>query len=124
MTTARRFLGVLVGYLIFAASAVLLFRLTGRDPHLSQSAGFMVASAVYGVVFAAVGGYTSAVVGGGSARAQSGWVALLIALGAIASIVAGPNDGSMWSRLAALVLMAPSAVVGGVVRAAWNRRKA
>ncbi len=123
MTIVRRILGVVVGYAIFALSAVLLFRLSGRDPHLSQPGTFTAVSIVYGIVFAAVGGYVSGAVGGGSPRAQGRWVALIIALGATVSIIASPRDGSLWSRLAALVLMAPSAAVGGIARAALNRTK-
>ncbi len=120
MKIARRILGVVVGYVIFAASAVLLFRLSGHDPHAQQSVSFMVGSVLYGMVFAALGGYASAALGGGNARVQGGVVGIIIALGATMSMLAGPNAGPMWSRLGALFLMAPSAAVGGILRARWH----
>ena len=123
MSLARRALGVVVGYVIFAATAVLLFRLTGHDPHAVQPASFIIGSVAYGMLFAALGGYVSAVVGGGSPRVQAGLVALLIALGATVSLLAGPKAGSMWSRLTALFLMAPSAILGGLARARRERVK-
>ena len=118
----RRVLGVLLGYVIFAASAVLLFRLSGRDPHAQQDAAFVVGSIAYGMFFGAVGGYVSAAVGGGRARTQAIWVGVIIALGATVSLLAGPKAGSMWSKVGALLLMAPSAIVGGMIREQWGGR--
>ena len=116
MKLARRVLGVFLGYAIFAASAVLLFALTGRDPHAPQDAVFMAGSVVCGMLFAAVGGYVSAVVAGGNARSQATWVGVIIAVGAAVSLLSGPATSSIWSRLTALIFMAPSALVGGVIR--------
>jgi hypothetical protein len=120
---ARRVLGVIVGYAIFAVSAVLLFQLTRRNPHAAQPTIFMAGSIVYGITFAAVGGYVSAVLGGGSARVQASAVGVVIALGATVSLLAGPHAGSMWSRVAALLLMAPAAAVGGIIRAKQTTRE-
>jgi len=117
MSLARRVLGVVVGYMVFAVSAVLLFRLSARDPHAPQPMGFMAICIAYGMLFAAVGGYASSAVGGGRPRVQGVWVAVVIALGAAVSMFAGPRDSSRWSRLAALFLMAPCAAVGGIFRA-------
>jgi hypothetical protein len=117
MKVAQRVLGVIVGYSVFAVSAVLLFQLTRRNPHAAQPMAFMAGSIVYGIMCAAVGGYVSAVLGGGSARVQATAVGVVIALGATVSLLAGPSAGSAWSRLAALLLMAPAAVIGAVIRA-------
>ena len=117
MKVARRVLGVIVGYAIFAVSAVLRFQLTRRNPHADQPTIFMAGSIVYGIVFAAIGGYVSAVLGGGSARVQASAVGVIIAVGATVSLLAGPNAGSMWSRVTALLLMAPAAAIGGIIRA-------
>ena len=122
MRVFRRVLGVLFGYVIFAASAVLLFRLSGRDPHVQQDAAFVVGSIAYGMFFAAVGGYVSGAVGGGRARNQAIWTGVIIALGATVSLLAGPKAGSLWSKVGALVLMAPSTTVGGMIRERWGGR--
>lgn len=116
MKVMRRVLGVILGYVIFAASAVLIFRLAGRDPHAQQDAAFRIGSIAYGMFFGGVGGYVSAAVGGGRARIQGSWVGVIIAVGATISLFAGPEAGPMWSRVAALALMAPSAVIGGIIR--------
>jgi hypothetical protein len=119
---ARRAVGVILGYVTFAATAVLLFRLSGHDPHAVQPTAFIVASVAYGIFFAVVGGYVSGVVGGGNPWVQAGLVGALIALGATVSLLAGPKAGSTWSRVAALLLMAPSALIGGLARARTSRR--
>lgn len=109
-------LGVIFGYVIFATSAVLLFRLAGRNPHAAQDVPFMIDSIVYGMAFAALGGYMSAATGGGHAKTQGAWVGAIIAIGAMASLAASPGADARWSMLGALVLMAPSAVLGGIIR--------
>jgi hypothetical protein len=121
MRVARWILGVVVGYAIFAVSAVLLFRLAGRDPHTQQELGFIIGAIVYGMVFGAIGGYVSAALGGGNPRIQGGVVGGVIALGATVSLIAGPHAGPMWSRVAALTLMAPSALAGGALRGRHGR---
>ncbi len=122
MSFVRRALGVILGYATFAATAVLLFRLSGHDPHAIQPIGFIAASVAYGMFFAVLGGYLSGVVGGGSPWVQAGLVGALIALGATVSLLAGPKAGSTWSRVAAILFMAPSSLLGGLARARTNRR--
>jgi putative membrane protein (TIGR04086 family) len=108
--------GVVVGYLLFAVSAALLFLASGRDPHQEQGIGFVVFSVVYGMVFAAAGGYAAGAIAGRKPRLHGGAVALVLALGATVSFLAQPGAGSRWSQITALVLMAPAALVGGIAR--------
>jgi len=112
----RSVLGVVAGYLVFAVSAFSMFRLSGRDPHRAQDLAFVAFSIVSGVAFAFAGGYVAGVIAGRRPRLHGGLVAIIIALGAAASILAQPGPGSKWSQGAALAFMAPAAVVGGVVR--------
>ena len=111
---------VVAGYFIFATSAVLLFQLTGADPHYDAPWTFKLASVVWGAVFALVAGWLAAHVAVKRPATHAAVVALLIAGGAIASLVAQPA-GARWSQLAALVVMAPCAWLGGVLAA---RRRA
>jgi hypothetical protein len=113
-TRMLRTLGaVLGGYLIFALSAVALFQLTGRDPHAPQPLWFMVASVAYGMGFAGLGGFAAARLAPTRSLLHAGGVAVVLALGASVSLVASPGGGATWSQWAALVLMAPSAYLGG-----------
>ena len=111
----RTVAAVIVGYLIFALSAVSLFRLSGRDPHALQPLGFVIASVIYGMVFAALGGVVAARLAPSRALLDAGSVAVLLALRAGVSLVASPGADATWSQWAALALMAPSAYVGGYI---------
>ncbi len=113
----RQVLGVLVGYLVFAAPVMLFFRVAGRDPHAPAGLGFVLGSLAFGVVCALVGGWLAARIATTPARAVR-WpvlgVAALIALGAAATLVFElRHGGAMWSPLAGLLLMPAAVLVGG-----------
>ena len=107
----RPIAGIVVGYLIFAIPAFLLFPLTHHDPQASATLSFEGFAVVYGIAVALLGGYV------GTAIGRKLWVAFtiaaILAAGAISSMIA---KGVSWSPLAALVLMVPAAVAGGWLR--------
>ena len=107
---------VAAGYVVFAVSAVLLFQLSGRAPHADAPLAFKVASAIWGAVFALVGGWLAAHVSVRRPATHAAAVAALIAIGAIASLAARPSD-AIWSQVAALAVMAPCAWMGGLLAA-------
>jgi hypothetical protein len=106
----RRIVGVVVGYVVFAGSAYMLFSMSHQQPHEVASFGFMVVSVLYGMLFAALGGYLAALIGG--QRETSIAIAVIIGAGALVSLIADSGH-SQWSQIAALVFMSPMAVVGG-----------
>jgi len=113
---ARGLLGIVAGYIIFAGSAVLLFLISRHGPHAPASSGFLVFSVVYGIVFAFLAGYVAAAIAGLGGMLYAMGVAIAIAAGALVSLIARPGKGAIWSQVAALLLMAPAALVGGYVR--------
>lgn len=113
----RSIIGVIVGYIVFAASAFAIFRVSGQAAHAEASAAFMALSIVSGMLFALVGGYVAALIAGRSAFAHGIAVATVLALGAGVSLVSTIGHGAIWSQVAALALMAPSAAAGGWLRA-------
>jgi hypothetical protein len=115
MKILQSVLAVILGYAVFAASAVLLFDAAGRDPHAPQKLGFVVFAVFYGVTFAGLGGLLATHIAPVKGTLHAGFVALIIALGAIVSLVARPGAGSTWSQWTALVLIAPSAWAAAVV---------
>jgi RsiW-degrading membrane proteinase PrsW (M82 family) len=121
MMIMRSIGSVIVGYLVFAVAAVALFAITGRDAHAEAPVWFMVGSTLYGMLFAAVGGYIAALLAGRSPVAHAFAITVIIALGTLASIFTRPAGGTIWSQLAALFLMAPSATVGGWVASRCKR---
>ncbi len=117
MNTVRSVAAVLIGYVVFAGSAVLLFNAAGRDPHAPQSLGFIIFTVVYGILFAGLGGLLAARIAPKKPTVHAALVSLLIALGATVSLLAAPGAGSTWSQWAALIFMAPSA--WGATKARW-----
>src|SRR5262245_30589021 len=107
---------VVAGYFVFAASALLLFQLSGRAPHADAPLAFKIATVVWGAVFAMVGGWLAAHVAVRQPATHGASVAGLIAGLAIASIVARPSD-VIWTQIAAIVVMAPCAWLGGLLAA-------
>ncbi len=115
----RTISGVIIGYLVFALSAFLLFRVTHQDPHAPTVMGFEIVAILYGMFFAFLGGYCGTAIACRRDLWVAGIIALIMAAGAIASMVA---VGVGWSPLSALVLMVPSELVGGYVRVIKERQ--
>jgi len=112
----KSILAVFVGYAVFAGSGVALFQLSGQDPHGEASAPFMVGAVVYGMAFALLGGYISGWIAGRRPFLHGGIVAVILTLLASVSLFATLGKGVIWSQLAAITLMAPSAALGGWLR--------
>jgi hypothetical protein len=118
---AQSILGVFIGYAVFALSAVVLFHAAGRDPHTQQDLLFTAAAILYGMAFAAVGGLIAALIAGRRPVLHAAIVGVILAAGALASLVSRPGAGAIWSQVAAICLMAPSVLVGGVVAKRLSR---
>ena len=112
MSILRSTAAGLAGYVVFAASAGLLFQLSGRDPHAAQSTPFMLLTTAYGMLFAALGGMLAMRIARVRPSAHAVGVAALIALGATISLIASPGAGATWTQWGAILLMAPSALLG------------
>lgn len=112
----RSILAVLVGYLIFALSAFAFFRISGQPPHQDAPMPIMLASIAVGMILAQLGGYAAGWLARRRPLAHGVAVALVLALGAAVSLLGTVGKGAVWSQVAALVLMVPSAVIGGWVR--------
>jgi hypothetical protein len=119
----RVFFAVVTGYLIFGISAALLFQFSGQDPHAVPSLGFAILSVLWGIVFALIGGYVAVVCARRDSMLAGVWVSGLLAVLAAVSLFAQWGAGSIWSQLAALLLMAPAASLGGWIAMTMRRRK-
>ena len=110
-------LAVLVGYLVFGVSAILLFKVVGVDPRQEPELGFRIWSTLYGVFFALSGGYVAARIAGKKEITHASAVACILTVIATVSLIAQPGHASLWSQIAALGFMTPAAILGGLVRA-------
>jgi drug/metabolite transporter (DMT)-like permease len=102
---------VAAGYLIFGGSGLLLFQLSGRDPHQAAPLTFKIATIIWGCVFALVAGWLTARIAPKRPATHAAVLAALIAIGAFGSLVAA--SGEKWSQITALAIMAPCAWIGG-----------
>jgi hypothetical protein len=112
MNILRNIIAVIVGYAIFVVSAVLLFQLSGIDPHADPSIGFIILTIIYGMLFAFVGGLLAQLI------SRSGKLTINYIL---ATIIAGFATFSLfkttenhYSQLAAIFLFAPASILAGL----------
>jgi CHASE2 domain-containing sensor protein len=115
----RTISGIILGYMVFAIPSYLLFRVTHHNPHVPASIGFEVSAIAYGIFFAFLGGYWGAMIAGRREMRVPIIIAVILAAFAIFSMVAA---GVSWSPLFAVVLMAPSVLVGGYTQLKRRRR--
>jgi hypothetical protein len=106
---------VAAGYLIFGVSATLLFQLSGQALHDAAPTAFKLASIIWGAVFALVAGWLTARVAGRRPATHAAIVGALIGLGAVVSLLLARPGDARWSQMAALVIMAPCAWIGGLI---------
>jgi hypothetical protein len=118
----RHIAAVLAGYLVFAVLSVALFALSHRDPHVAQDSVFVAFSIAYGVLAAVLSGYLAALIGRHHPLSHARTLAVAIAAVAIVSLLARPGAGSTWSQLLAILIFAPSTILGGWLRALQRRR--
>ena len=108
MRILRAVLGTVVGYLVFAVTGAALGFLSGRNMHAAQPAWFIALTAVYGMLFAGLGGIVASRIAPHRAWAVNG-MTFLLALGAAGSMIASPAADARWSQWIAILLMAPCA---------------
>src|SRR5262249_5734574 len=102
--------GIILGYLVFAGSAFLLFCITGHDPHSPASIRFEIGAIVFGVLFSGLAGFIASFIGGRRDMFAAKCVAILLALVAIVSAI---STGVCWSQIWAVIAMAPAVLLGG-----------
>jgi hypothetical protein len=109
----RTIVAVAAGYLVFAASAALLFAVTGRDPHQWPGFGFLAGSAIYVAVCSIAAGAVAARVSRCTSRSPAAILAIILAVIATASMMAQWRTGSVWSEMTVVFIAAPAIALGG-----------
>ena len=109
-------IAIIAGYVVFAVSAVILFIISGFNPHAEVPLWFLATATIYGMFFAALGGYLAALIANRKGLLHSGILTLVIIAGATGSLLSSPGNEAIWSQVSAILLMAPSAMLGGYIR--------
>jgi peptidoglycan/LPS O-acetylase OafA/YrhL len=124
MGIVRSVAAVLLGYLVFALSAVALFHVSGRDPYAPASTVFMVLTTLYGMVFAGLSGFLAAWISKRWKFEHAFAVACLIAVVGAISAFATLGHGSLWTQVVAVLIIAPMAMVVGYVKVRHSKHLA
>lgn len=114
----RKTLAVIVGYAIFVASSLLLFKLSGQNPHGQTPISFQLITVIYGLVFSFLSGLVLQFIAGTNSLNLNYVLAFVIAGFAIFSLIKA--EGSHWTQLMAILIFAPASVLGGLF---YIRRK-
>jgi hypothetical protein len=112
MSILRSILSVILGYATFVISAVLLFQLSGIDPHADPSIGFIILTVAYGLVFSLIGGLLTQLISKTGKLTINYVLAGIIA--GIATFSLFKTIGNHYSQIAAIFLFAPSSILGGL----------
>ncbi len=108
-------IAVVAGSLVFLVPAVAFFKWTGQDPREGATPTFMMGALAWGIVCAVAGGWTAARMAQARETLHGALVGGVIAAMALISMYLSRN-GSWWTQLAALIVLAPFAILGGFVR--------
>lgn len=119
----RSLLAILLGYAVFAVSAVLLFSISGYDPHSPARAGFVILAIAYGACFGVAAGFIAALVAQRAYFMHAFAVGCIIAMGASISLIARPGEGALWTQFSAMLLFAPLTLLGAHLRSCVAGRR-
>ena len=114
MRIVRVILGVITGYAIFVISTVLLFQLSGINPHADPTLSVMLLTVGFGLVFSFLGGFIGQWIAGTRTLTVNYILAFILA--GFAAFSFFKTSGNHYSQLAAIFLFAPASVLGGWVR--------
>ncbi|HEX3101402.1 MAG TPA: hypothetical protein VHQ01_06420, partial [Pyrinomonadaceae bacterium] len=114
MNVLRNIAGVIVGYLIFAVAAVMLFGISGTDPHADAGSGTMTMVILCGGAFAFVGGYVAKLIA--STRTMIANFVLALIMAGFAAFSLFMSAGNHYTQIAAIFLFAPLSLFGGFLR--------
>lgn len=114
MKIVRNIAAVIAGYLIFAVSAVLLFNLSGIDPHAETGLMTKFGVVIFGCVFSFIGGYIAKLIA--AANSLSVNIVLAVLMAAFAAFSFFESPGEHYTQIAAIFLFAPASLIGGIAR--------
>lgn len=115
----RNILALFAGYAIFVVAAVLLFQISGVDPHSDPSISFLAAVIACGMLSSSTGGFVVQLISTDKKLRINYILALIIA--GFAAFSYFKTTGNHYSQIAAILLFAPFSILGGYI--AIRKRK-
>ena len=112
----RSVFAVVTGYLIFLACILLLVHLSGHDPHGTFALPTMLVFTVFGMLFAALAGYLTVILARHAGLEHSFGLATVILATGAAFLLAEIDKEGIGLQIAALMIIAPMAMVGADFR--------
>lgn len=109
----RKILSVIAGYAVFVISSILLFKLSGQQPHEDAINLFIIFTAIYGALFSIIAGYVTQLISRTKSLKVNYILAIIIAGFALFSLFA--TDGKHWTQILAIVIFAPISILGGML---------
>ena len=108
----QKFLGVIVGYAIFAATSLVLFKLSGQNPHADPTVSFVIVTIIYGGIFSFIAGFIAQLI----VRTKNLNVNYILAfiLAGFAAFSFFKSSGNYWTQLTAILVFAPVSILGGL----------
>ncbi|HVW96465.1 MAG TPA: hypothetical protein VHA56_10910 [Mucilaginibacter sp.] len=115
----KNILSVIAGYALFAVSSVLLFNLTGQQPHADVPSGFKILTVFYGLFFSIASGFVLQLI----ARQRKLRLNFILAMlmFALAAVSMVTSSGSHWTQWFAMLIFAPASILGGYLRIRQTR---
>ena len=112
----RSLVAILLGYAVFAVSAVALFTISGYQPQSPARASFMILATANGACFGVAAGFVAAWVARKAYFMHAFAVGCIIAMGAAISLIVRPGEGAFWMQFLAMLLFAPLTLLGSHLR--------
>jgi hypothetical protein len=117
----RKILSIIIGYAIFVASSLALFKISGQNAHEKATIIFMILSAFYGAFFSFISGLTVPLIAKTKNLTLNYILAFIIAGFAAFSLI--KSDGNHWTQIMAIIIFAPASVLGGFFNIKRYKRK-
>jgi uncharacterized membrane protein len=108
----RKILSIIIGYLVFAVTALALFEFAGQNAHSNPTNIFAFFAAIYGAFFSFLAGLVSQYVAKTSNLKINYVLAFMIAAFATFSLL--KTVGNHWTQLLAIFIFAPVSILGGL----------
>jgi hypothetical protein len=103
--------GIILGYAIFAFSALLFFHISGHDPHARATTLFQAVTLLVGAFFSLLSGVVVQLIAKPRNLMTNYILAIIIAGFAAFSLI--KSEGSHWTQLMTIIAFAPLSVTGG-----------